>query len=133
MTSTLGSWITAARSASSILRRSGMSLRLSRFHRQVVPLAPFRPRPVINGDVFLAEQIEPQRRDAGGNAAAATGHDRPLHIDPGLIDERLDFFTRFEGPVSRVQHVGEGQVEATGNMTSPAARPEIGFGSGEAA
>src|ERR1700687_4776112 len=51
--------------------------------RGILGQAPFRPGPVIDGSSAMAEQVEPERHDAGGNPRGACGHDRTSKVDAG--------------------------------------------------
>ena len=59
--------------------------------------SPFDPRAVVDGGVGPAEHGKRQRDDAGGDAGAAGGHDRPFHLDARAPKVPLSEFTAREG------------------------------------
>src|SRR5712691_1380332 len=64
-------------------------VRRAGFDWRVAGQAPFGPRPVIDCGARVADQIEREGERAGRHPRAATGHDRAIEADPGLVEQEL--------------------------------------------
>src|SRR6266536_6535834 len=93
-------------------------------HRQLRPRAPFDPGAVVEAGRLLAERIEREPQDRGGDAGAATRHDRLVEIDAAGLERRPDPVGRDETAVfddPGIRHVA-GARHMTGAHAWPGLR-----------
>src|SRR2546430_1443803 len=81
----------------------------------------------------MADEMEREGEDGGGDAGAAAGHHRAGEIAAGGAEALGNRLGGEEGLALRVEQVGEGQVEAAGNVPGAAARPDLRLAAGKAA